>query len=80
MKSIQVLRTEIHASVEQQSSQEVLEYVYKILSGKPVWTTEKEEAALSEGMAAIERGDTLTPEEFARINARDREEREKKYS
>lgn len=80
MKSIQVLRTEIHASVEQQHSQKVLEYVQQILSGETVWTTEKEEAALIEGMEAIDKGDSISLEEFAAINAREREERQKKYS
>lgn len=80
MKSIQLLRTEIHASVEQQSSQKVLEYVYQILSGETVWTSEKEEAALTEGMEAIDKGDSISLEEFAAISAREREERRKKYS
>jgi len=80
MKSIQVLRTEIHASVEQQHSHQVLEYVHLILSGETVWTTEKEEAALAEGMEAIDKGDSISMEEFAAISAREREERRKKYS
>ena len=75
MRTVEELRSKVHASVDKQESPEVLAYVDQILSAPVVWATKEEEEAIARGMSDIEAGNFLTLEEFLEQSKKDREER-----